>query len=150
MAREIGPTMETVRHNFVRLLGERKVSMRALAAEMPDGPGRLTHSALSEIARGIRRVDVDELTALAVALGISPITLLMPYDEDGYNDDNLVQLTGTEAVFGADLLRWLRGEAPLDLARRADLDDFEAEAFRRRSLPIWARGWWKRDEKTTA
>lgn len=141
--------METVRFNLIRLLGEFRVSMRALAAEMPEGPGKLTHSALSEISRGVRRVDVDELTALAVALGVSPITLLMPYDEDGYDDDNLVQLTGTEAVFGADLLRWLRGEAPLDLPRNAELDSFEAEAFRRRSLPIWARGWWKRDGKTT-
>lgn len=133
--------METVRHNFVRLLGERKVSMRALAAEMPDGPGKLTHSALSEIARGVRRVDVDELTALAVTLGVSPLTLLMPLVKDPYSQDQPAQLTGTGHEYGADMLYWLRGDAPLGLAPPADHESYEAETFRRTAMPDWARSW---------
>jgi len=38
----------------------------------------LGHSAVDQIEKGTRRVDVDDLMALAAALGVSPITLLMP------------------------------------------------------------------------
>jgi transcriptional regulator with XRE-family HTH domain len=38
-----------------------------------------------------RRVDADDLVALAIVLGVSPVTLLMPYTID---EDEPVSLTG--------------------------------------------------------
>ncbi|MFV8308822.1 helix-turn-helix domain-containing protein [Mycobacteroides chelonae] len=143
MARELGPTAEAVRFNITRLRGERHLSLRALSDKMTDGPGKMTHSALGEVERGVRRLDVDELTALAATLGVSPLTLLLRPVNDGYNMDELVSLTGTTDEMGADILRWLRGDAPYDLPVQLDLDSFEAEAFRRIALPEWARNWWK-------
>ena len=46
---------------------------------------------LGRIEAGERRVDVDELTALAAAFGICPATLLMPEVEDA---ESIIQLTG--------------------------------------------------------
>lgn len=43
---------------------------------------RLTHSAVDQIEKGTRRVDVDDLMALAAALDVSPATLLMPVGEE--------------------------------------------------------------------
>ncbi|MBV0918252.1 helix-turn-helix domain-containing protein [Mycobacteroides chelonae] len=143
MARELGPTAEAVRFNITRLRGERHLSLRALSDKMTDGPGKMTHSALGEVERGVRRLDVDELTALAATLGVSPLTLLLRPVDDGYNMDEVVSLTGTTDEMGADILRWLRGDAPYDLPVQLDLDSFEAEAFRRIALPEWARNWWK-------
>ena len=42
-----------------------------------------------------RRVDVDDLVALALALGVSPITLLMP---ETASRDDVVKATGREPV----------------------------------------------------
>ena len=52
----------------------------------------LAHSAVDQIEKGTRRVDVDDLIALAAALGVSPTTLLMPDTAEG---DMPVSATGT-------------------------------------------------------
>jgi ABC-type tungstate transport system permease subunit len=82
-------------------------------------------------------VSVDQLTALATALDVSPIALLMPQVVTAA--DEQVRLTGTEDTEGEGLLAWLQGEAPAD--RGQWTDSFEVEHFRRRSLPPWA---WKK------
>lgn len=66
-------------YNVKRLRAERNLRLRALAGRLADTGRPLTHTALDKIERGTRRVDVDDLMALAVALGVSPLRLLMPY-----------------------------------------------------------------------
>ncbi len=134
MARATGDTHDTVRYNLARLRTQRRLSLRELAALMPPGPGALSHSSIGEIERGVRRCDVDELTALAMTLDVSPIALLMPYTETA-NDD--VAVTGMQHVVGARwVLDWLRGDAPVQ--PEDAVDDHEVASFRRRSLPSWA------------
>lgn len=137
--RNLGPTSDVVSENLLRLRTSRRLSLRALSESLGDGPGKLTHAAIGEIERGARRIDVDELTALAAALGVSPITLLMPFEGDSINRD--ASLTGASIELPQDTLRWLRGDAPFDLEYGDGLDSFEAQAFRRRSLPHWAWDW---------
>lgn len=133
MARATGDTHDTVRFNLARLRTQRRLSLRELAALMPPGPGSLSHSSIGEIERGVRRCDVDELTALAITLDVSPIALLMPYTEN-INDE--IGVTGMRHVVGARwVLDWLRGDSPLQ--PEDAVDDHEREAFRRRSLPSW-------------
>lgn len=61
---------------------------------------------LRRIESGERRVDADDLMALAVALGVSPISLLMPASETGQDQ---VEATGVNArVEARQLWRWLR------------------------------------------
>lgn len=132
MARETGHTHDNVRHNIARIRLQRRLSLRGLSALMRPGPGALSHSSIGEIERGVRRCDVDELTSLAITLGVSPVTLLMPYSE---TRDTPVSLTGTTGTIGARwVLKWLRGDAPLP---SDSSDDHDKESFRRRSLPPW-------------
>lgn len=72
---EIGPTGETVRANLKEVRKLRGLTLRDLSEKMPaDRP--MAHNTISEIERGARRVDVDDLMALAKALKISTSYLL--------------------------------------------------------------------------
>ena len=136
VARETGPTADTARNALSRLRKAAKLSLRELAAEMPAGPGQLSHSAIGEVERGVRRLDLDELTALAATLRVSPITFFLS-DPAESRPDALVALTGlTETLPESAALLWLQGRAPVDPKEAAD--DWAAEGFRRRSLPGWA------------
>ncbi|MCH9732731.1 MAG: helix-turn-helix domain-containing protein [Actinomycetia bacterium] len=75
---EIGLTGETVRANVKRLRRTQGLTLRDLSDRMKRVDRPMGHSTISEIERGARRVDVDDLMALAVALGVWPATLLMP------------------------------------------------------------------------
>lgn len=121
-----GPTSDAVAANVKRLREGQNLGLRALASKLA-GTGRtLTHTALDKIERGTRRVDVDDLMALAAALGVSPITLLMPPVAD--TDETTETTVGT--VNAIRLWRWLTAEAPLtgDTAS-------EVFAFIARSVP---------------
>lgn len=85
-----GPTADTVGANVKRLREERNLGLRAFAARLAEIGRPLTHTALDKIERGTRRVDVDDLMALSVALGVSPLRLLMPYTATA---DEYVQAT---------------------------------------------------------
>lgn len=66
---------------------------------------------IRRIESGERRVTPDDLMALAVALGVSPTTLLMPNSVTG---DESVEATGVKGGIEARRLwRWLRASAPL-------------------------------------
>lgn len=98
----------------------RGVSVRELSRLTTTRDGRtiVPPNGISEIENGLRRVDVDDLVALARALGTSPAVLLMPTpelpDDQGrgvvYLDDDAEPLTA-EQVWD-----WLTAASPL-LAR---------------------------------
>ena len=54
-----------------------------LSERLKDLDRRIPPLGLRRIENGARRVDADDLLALAVALGVSPVTLLMPNADDG-------------------------------------------------------------------
>ena len=86
----------------------------------------LTHSAVDQIEKGTRRVDVDDLMALAAALEVSPITLLMPAEADS---STIVDATGVGGGVSAERLwDWLNASNPL----RGAVMTFWADA-----LPPW-------------
>lgn len=105
---ELGATGETVAENITRLrtsagLSYTQVSERLTIAGRPINP-----VGVRRIEDGERRVDADDLVALAAALGVSPITLLMP---DCMGSDT-VQVGSTQ-VPAVLLWSWLRAEHPL-------------------------------------
>jgi transcriptional regulator with XRE-family HTH domain len=66
---------------------------------------------IRRIESGERRVTPDDLTALAVALGVSPITLLMPVADD---QSDCVGITGFRGDLTAgQLWDWLKSDATL-------------------------------------
>lgn len=127
-----GPTAATVAANVKRLREQLNLGLRALAQRLADAGRPLTHTALDKIERGTRRVDVDDLMALAAALEVSPITLLMPpTTTDADNAD--ISVTG--AVSALRLWQWLVAEMPLTGDTPTEVFGFIA-----RSVPGWRLG----------
>ncbi|WP_422748608.1 XRE family transcriptional regulator [Mycobacterium sp. WMMD1722] len=127
-----------MRQNIRRLRGRMPVtelSEKLTALGRPIPP-----LGLRRIEDGSRRVDVDDLTSLALALDVSPVTLLMPYTE---TDDEPAEVTGrAEAVKASILWDWLRTASTLhgpdggDDGRSAIL--LEWVTWVRRAAPSWS------------
>lgn len=105
-------TAETVSANVKRLRTQQNLGLRGLSKKLGEVGRPLGHSAVDQIEKGTRRVDVDDLVALALALDVSPITLLMP-DMPGADDPaKMVAVPGTDTKVSAGRLwLYLRGEA---------------------------------------
>ncbi len=86
------------------------MTLRDLSARLEELGRPLSHATISEIERGARRVDVDDLTTLAAALGVSPASLLMPPSTMPF--DEHVELSGASDDAGS-VWRWLTADAPL-------------------------------------
>jgi transcriptional regulator with XRE-family HTH domain len=87
---------------------------------MKEAGRSISPSALSKIENGDRRVDVDDLTALAYALGITPYELLSPPGDgsaptgvpDSYVPEELTAwMRGTTALMTTALVRYWTEEA---------------------------------------
>lgn len=70
----------------------------------------LGESAVVRMERGIRGVSLDEAIAIATVLGVSPLHMMVPLDDNG------AQLTPRLAVSTVDARAWLRGQRPLQEA----------------------------------
>ncbi|MET9567203.1 helix-turn-helix domain-containing protein [Streptomyces tauricus] len=73
---EIGPAGQAAAHAIERLRTTRGYSQRRLADRVTVLGRPLTFTQLSRIERQVRRCDVDDLVAIAVALGVAPQALL--------------------------------------------------------------------------
>jgi len=122
---ELGPTGKTVATNVRRLRAGREYKwlseqLRALGRD-------ITPLAVRRIEDSERRVDADDLVALAVALEVSPVTLLMPVHED---DKTLVTLTGVEQpVTARAAWHWLNGQDPITITADSTITRFRAFAW---------------------
>lgn len=100
-------TARTVSKNVQRLRLKQNLGLRGLAKKLGEVGRPLTHSAVDQIEKGTRRVDVDDLMALSAALEVSPVTLLMPAEVD---EPDPVQVTGQAGPAAAiSVWEWLRG-----------------------------------------
>ena len=128
-ANELGPTGQAVAVNVARIRNSLGMSTYRLSEILADLGRPIAASAISKIEGGSRRVDADDLMALAVAFDVPPSALLLPpvagddsvpvlYD---YNED------------AALLWEWAEGNVPL---RLPDGDDGEYwNAWQTRAKP---------------
>jgi transcriptional regulator with XRE-family HTH domain len=103
-----------------RLSAERKRkgwTQRELGERMREIGSRIDRSVLAKIEAGGRNVTVDEVIAFAYALGVPPISLLLPLDNRGE-----VKLAGDVSVPVGRARAWWREADPLT-------DDWEARSF---------------------
>jgi transcriptional regulator with XRE-family HTH domain len=107
---EFGATAAAVAANITRLRESGGLQYTGLSARLAELGWSLSPVALRRIEQGDRRVTVDDLVALAVALEVSPETLLMPYAE---NADDEVQITGWEPMDAASAWRWMQVDTGL-------------------------------------
>jgi transcriptional regulator with XRE-family HTH domain len=88
-------------------------------------------SAVTKIEQGTRRVDADDLVALALALGVTPNRLLLPDMETAVSEDERgTELTPGKIVLWREAWAWALGEEPLDVG-----DGRATSAFRRENRP---------------
>nr|WP_211220073.1 helix-turn-helix transcriptional regulator [Smaragdicoccus niigatensis] len=109
---ELGPTGNTVRENLARFRKLRSLSLRELSSRMTDIGRVLSPNALSDIEMGGRRVDVDDLMALSIALNVHPASFLTP---DSATKSELFAVTGARNPVRADhVYEWLHaGSSPV-------------------------------------
>lgn len=120
----MGTVASVVARNVADLRDRRRLSVRALSARLSELGHPILASGLSKIENGDRRVDADDLVALAVALGVSPVRLLLPAEEVGE-----VQLTPEQHAAWSSAWEWATGAQPLPEAHgeAGDPEQFERE-----------------------
>ena len=124
---ELGLTALVVAANVRRHRERMGLGFAQLSRKLSNAGRDIPPLGLGRIEAGERRVDVDELTALAATFGVCPATLLMPDTETA---EAIVQLTGVEKGQAQRLWSWLTGSYPLQGS---------VLAFFNVALPQWER-----------
>ena len=107
-ANELGQTGRYVARNVARIRSAQGLSTMRLATMLVGAGRTIAPTAITRIESGERRVDVDDLVALAAALNVNPSALLLPPTADGE-----VDVTGAGAVQAEEAWAWMDGERPL-------------------------------------
>lgn len=131
----MGPTGKRVADN-VRALRDR-MPLRELEARLGDLGRPILASGIMKIERAERRVDADDLVALAAALGVNPNRLLMPAQARPLvSADILPSDAGRVGEIGA--WEWAKGQWPLMRLKEGQAvgeGDAEVQEFRRAANP---------------
>jgi transcriptional regulator with XRE-family HTH domain len=154
---ELGPTGRRVAENVRQIRERAGVSKAELAKRLAKIGRPINASGISKLESLVgrteetserqRRVDADDLAALALALGVAPVRLLMPAEADGEE----VAITERVAVPAGEAWEWALGKAPIQLPPEDEgfgrtVGDVEPAEFHRRSLPRVFRGELSPDE----
>lgn len=131
---ELGATGAIAAENVKRLRELHGLSYAELSRRLEDMGRPIPPLGLRRIETGDRRIDVDDLIALALALKSSPVTLLVADDSD---PEGLSTATGLRSGAPARRLwKWLIAEDPVaGKSRTAD----EQIDWWRSALPAWRR-----------
>jgi 8-oxo-dGTP pyrophosphatase MutT (NUDIX family)/transcriptional regulator with XRE-family HTH domain len=108
----LGPIGRYLVRNLTELREEQQLTYRELSERLEQIGRPIPTLGLSRIEKGTRRVDADDLIALAIALEVSPAALVLPRDPGGEEDD-AVELTERLEVPGQAARRWAAGHTPL-------------------------------------
>jgi transcriptional regulator with XRE-family HTH domain len=120
--------------NVKRLRSNRGWSLAELSNRLREVGRPIRATGLHRLEAEKRRVDVDDLVTLALALDVSPITLLMPFTAEGQ-----VALTATTENAAQASWHWMQGSRPLSLPEDPAEAPYEIASFQRRSLPAELR-----------
>ncbi|GAA4865871.1 helix-turn-helix transcriptional regulator [Kitasatospora terrestris] len=130
-----GPTSRQVAANLLRLRKARGLSTTQLAASLKSLGQPVPATGITRVEKGERRVDTDDLVALALALNVSPAALLLPADWS----DAQVKLAENFETSTRVAWLWVEGRAPAssfgtesEMHVVEDDDDKEAEYWRQR------------------
>ncbi|MBN6192071.1 helix-turn-helix transcriptional regulator [Aneurinibacillus sp. BA2021] len=122
----LGPTGSVVAENVKRKRGS--MQYKELAERLAEVGRPIPALGLRRIEAGERRVDVDDLMALAVVFGVSPLTLLLPSDGSA---DLASEVTGVPRPVAHNVQwLWAMGEEPLQLPS----DELDDERKRRKVI----------------
>ncbi len=121
---ERGEPGRTVARNVQAIRKRRNLGQQQLSARLAELGRPIPPTALSKLEDGKRRVDVDDLVALAIALNVSPSRLLLP---ERY-DDQSFELTPTTTAPSWLAWSWAEGDGPLAAEPSEDeQEDYDRE-----------------------
>lgn len=101
-----GPISRYVAANLVRLRQERGLSTTRLSAALEQLGQPIPATGITRIEKRQRRVDTDDLIALALALNVSPLTLLLPHT----SSDVPAELTTSCQLTSRTAWQWAEGQ----------------------------------------
>jgi transcriptional regulator with XRE-family HTH domain len=108
-AKELGPTSVRTAANLKQIRQQRGVSYAELARRLRSLLHPILDTGIMKIEKGERRIDVDDLVALALALGVTPNRLILP-DVDFPGVTTGYMLTPAVAGPPVALWQWAQGE----------------------------------------
>lgn len=128
-----GPTSKRVAENIAHWRKVRGLQQRDLSQRMAEVGRPMLPTVISKIERGDRRVDIDDLVALSLALRVGLLRLLLP----ATSPDEPVELTDSVALSARDAWECLEGDKPHS---KADVDQYgDLLRYRLDSRPAWDR-----------
>jgi transcriptional regulator with XRE-family HTH domain len=104
-ANDVGSTGRQVAANLRRLRDERGLSTTQLSRLLAEVGRPIQATGITKIEKGLRKVDVDDLFALAYVLDVAPVHLLVPFGEhEAYS-----VAPASPVELAADIRSWVRG-----------------------------------------
>lgn len=108
---DIGPSAQTAAVNLKRLREAKNLTYTELSKRLAAGGRAISPLAVRRMEEGERRMDVDDLMSLSIALDVSPTYFLMPATEVEAED---VTVTGkVDQLPAKQLYEFLHGEHSL-------------------------------------
>jgi transcriptional regulator with XRE-family HTH domain len=104
----LGPTGEAAAERVRELREAKGWTYKELSDRLTKHGRPIPSLGLRRIENQDRRIDADDLTALAVVLGVSPVSLLLPLRTHGE-----VKITGAGPVEASRAWAWAQGHRPL-------------------------------------
>lgn len=126
---ETGPTGRAVRENTKRLREDANLTFAEMSRRLGEAGNPIPPLGLRRIESDERTVSVDDLTAIAYVLDVSPAYLLQPNTDDPTED---VVAPDGQTVTARELWRWIRDGGSISADDRIDLTALL------RSQPVWA------------
>ena len=105
---ELGPSGRTVAENVKRIREFKRLTYTDLSRRVGELGRTIPPLAIRRIEESARRVDVDDLMALAVALDVNPNALLFP-DDNSRNDVSVKVTAAPDEVTGEAIWEWAQG-----------------------------------------
>lgn len=115
-----GPLASQVAQSVRQVREQKRLRYTEIADRIAEIGRPIPELGLSRVEKGERRVDLDDLVALARALGVPPVWLIFPVGSTEF-----VELLPGKLVPVDDALSWFIGEGPLP---EADESGWEADA----------------------
>jgi transcriptional regulator with XRE-family HTH domain len=133
----LGPIGANVIANLTELRQARRLAYRELAERLTEIGRVIPVLGLSRIEDGNRRVDADDLVALAIALGVTPSALLLPRSGEPDKEIDLAHRTRATARAA---WAWADGAFPLVASGAAPLTWRKITDFEMNARPDWQEG----------
>ena len=134
----LGPTGRFVAGNLAKIRTAQGISTTDLSRRLRTAGRPIPATGITKIEKGGRRVDVDDLVALAVALGVNTNALLFP----DVADESAAEVTGSGRPTTAyEVWQWADGRAPLR-------EDDDPDLFHVRVRPRGRRRLARRGERS--